>query len=66
MTENEYTTTVTRVRVFDEGDGWALDGANGEAYTEVVWKYDTQQEAEEQISAFIKHLREEGYTVSLF
>lgn len=62
---DEYTTTVTAIRVFDEGDGWAIDGADGEKFTPVVWKYDTQAEAEDHIPAFVKHLLEEGYTVSL-
>lgn len=65
MTESEYTTIVTEIRVFDEGDGWAIDGADGGKYTETVWKYDTKEAAEKEIPAFIDHLREEGYTVSI-
>lgn len=62
---DEYTANVTRIRVFDEGDGWAVDGADGDKFTETVWKYDTQVEAEEAIPEFIKHLRSEAYTVDL-
>ncbi|MBC9704884.1 MAG: hypothetical protein H9W81_07890 [Enterococcus sp.] len=61
----EYTTNVTRIRVFDEGDGWAIDGADGEKFTEAVWKYDTREQAEAQITEFVDFLRTEGYTVNL-
>jgi hypothetical protein len=62
--DEDYTTAPEFLRVHDEGDGWAIDGAtNGGRYTEAVWKYDTLEEAAENVPAYIRHIRREGYTI---
>jgi hypothetical protein len=62
--DDEYTTVVTRLRIFDEGDGWALDGADDVGrYTEAIWKFDTHEEAVAQQPAFIDWLIKTGIKV---
>lgn len=61
---SDYTTHVTHLRVHDEGDGWALDGASGGGkYTERVWKFDTVTEAREAVPEFVEALAEDGIRV---
>lgn len=62
--DEDYTTAPELIRIHDEGDGWAIDGAtHGGRYTESVWKYDTIEEAAENVPAYIRHIRAEGYTI---
>lgn len=57
---------IVAIRIFDEGDGWAMDGVDGKGgYTEQVWSYDTEAECDENRAAFIRHLIREGHTVTL-
>jgi hypothetical protein len=61
---DDYTTAPEFIRIHDEGDGWAIDGATkGGRYTEAVWKYDTLEEAAENVPAYIRHIKAEGYTI---
>lgn len=64
--EDDYTDTVDRIRIFDEGDGWALDGYNTATYkyTQEVWKYPTRTEARDAVPAFVTELRTAGITVN--
>lgn len=58
-------TPVTHLRVFDEGDGWAIDGADEEErFTREVWKYDTHEEAVAHLAEFTEFLVSEGYTIN--
>lgn len=62
--DDEYTPLVTRLRIFDEGDGFALDGADDVGrYTEAVWKYDTHAEAVAAMPEFVKWLNETGVKI---
>lgn len=59
LEDDEYTSVVTRLRIFDEGDGWALDGADDVGrYTEAVWKYDRHEEAVAAMPEFVDWLEE--------
>ena len=59
LEDDEYTSVVTRLRIFDEGDGWALDGADDVGrYTEAVWKYDSHEEAVAAMPEFVDWLEE--------
>ena len=59
LEDDEYTSVVTRLRVFDEGDGWALDGADDVGrYTEAIWKYDSHEEAVAAMPEFVDWLEE--------
>ena len=61
---DDYTDTVTHLRIFDEGDGWALDGADDSGnYTPAVWKYDTFEQAWARTEEFAEFLANEGYTI---
>lgn len=64
--EDEYTDTVDRIRIFDEGDGWAIDGYNTatDKHTQEVWKYPTRVEARDIAPVFVAELRAEGITVN--
>jgi hypothetical protein len=64
--EDEYTDTVDRIRIFHEGDGWAVDGFNTETnkHTQEVWKYSTRVEARDVVPAFVEELRAQGITVN--
>ena len=62
---DDYTDTVTHLRIFDEGDGWALDGADDYGhYTPTVWKYDTHAYAVAAMPEFVQALTEEGYKIN--
>lgn len=55
---------VTHLRIFDEGDGWVLDGANDDdKYSTDLFKYDTREEALKHVQEFIEFLRSENYTL---
>ena len=55
---------VTHLRLFDEGDGWVIDGADGAGkYTTDLFKYDTREEALKHVQEFTEFLRTEGYTL---
>ena len=59
LEDDEYTSVVTRLRIFDEGDGWALDGADDVGrYTEAIWKYDSHEEAVAAMPEFVDWLEE--------
>lgn len=64
--ENEYAGAVDTIRIFDEGDGWAIDGFNAvtEKYTEKVWKFDTSEEARKTVLGYVEELRTDGIAVS--
>lgn len=64
---DEYTENVTNIRIHDEGDGWAIDGANHQTdeYTEKVWKYNTPEEALAAVEEFVKDLIEDEVTVQV-
>lgn len=64
---DDYTENVTNIRIHDEGDGWAIDGANNQTneYTEKVWKYNTPEEALAVVEEFVKDLIEDGITVQV-
>lgn len=57
---------VEQLRVFDEGDGWVIDGANaaGDKWTTDLFKYDTKDEALSHAEEFKQFLREQGYTLA--
>lgn len=62
---DDYTDTVTHLRVFDEGDGWALDAADDYGhYSPDIWKYDTREEAVSHAAEFVEHLKQENYTLN--
>jgi hypothetical protein len=64
--DEDYTMDVEFIRIHDEGDGYAIDGSNAKGkYTEEVWKYDTIEEAIENVPAFIRSLKRDGYDVKL-
>lgn len=52
-----YTSTPKVIRVFDEDDGWAIDGFDPatESYTDAVWKYDSEEEAVQHVAEFISY-----------
>jgi hypothetical protein len=59
-----YTDTVTHLRIFDEGDGWALDAADDEGrYSLVIWKFDSHEDAVANMGEFVEFLATEGYTI---
>lgn len=63
-TRDDYTTAPEIIRIHNEGDGWVIDGAtNSGRYTQDVFKFDTLEEAAENVPAFIKYLKSLGYTV---
>ena len=63
--DKDYATEVTHLRIFDEGDGWALDAADDEGnYSEAVWKYDSMQEALAAAPEFVEALPDYGVTMN--
>lgn len=62
--DDDYTDTVTHLRIFDEGDGWVIDGADDAGkYTQELFKYDTREEALKHVEEFKEYLQTEGYTL---
>lgn len=62
----DHTTTIDHLRIFWEGDRWALDGARdfglaGEA-TDTVWTADTIDGIAALIPDYLLRLKEEGIT----
>lgn len=57
---------VEQIRLFDEGDGWVLDGANadGTKYSRDLFKYDTRDEALLHVDEFRDWLKQEGYNLA--
>jgi hypothetical protein len=55
---------VKHLRLFDEGDGWAIDGSDGAGnFTREIWKWDTREETLSHKQEFIKFLREQNHTL---
>lgn len=57
-------TPVTHLRLFDEGDGWVIDGADDAGkYTLDLFKYDTREEALKHTGEFVEFLKSQNYTL---
>lgn len=54
-----YATTVHRLRVTSQGDGWVLDAWNTDTgqYAESAWDFDTREEAFHAIPCYVQNLR---------
>lgn len=51
---DEYTSTPTHIRVFEDAGEWFVDGADNDLrYTEACWSYDTFDEALAAIPEFV-------------
>jgi hypothetical protein len=62
--DDDYTDNVTHLRLFDEGDGWVIDGADESGkYSQDLFKYDTREEALEHVEEFAEFLKSENYTL---
>lgn len=57
---------VAQIRLFDEGDGWVLDGANaaGTKWSTDLFKYDTRDEALKHVEEFKDWLKQEKYNLA--
>jgi hypothetical protein len=56
--------TPTKVRIFQEGDHWAMDGSDGTDYTEVVWdSFDGEyiSSTDQALSLVSSFCREQGW-----
>jgi hypothetical protein len=63
-TDDGYTNNLTHLRLFDEGDGWVIDGADDAGnYSVDLFKYDTREEALQHVEEFVEFLKSENYTL---
>lgn len=57
----EYATVIDHLRIHDEGDGWVIDGADGDGlYTAELLKYDTFEKAAENLPRLKQLLEDSG------